>query len=109
MEEMRCQGGAYGAPGQLLLDHRCWPTHGSWVLEGIQVERMCHAGTGKSTYMRRHLAELPASEWAAINVTLSARTSAGALQNQVTLPTSNLPSGRKELLVKEGIAFKRYC
>lgn len=35
--------------------------------------------------MRRHLAELPASEWAAINMTLSARTSAGALQEQVLL------------------------
>lgn len=35
--------------------------------------------------MRRHLAELPASEWAAIHITLSARTSAGALQKQVHL------------------------
>ena len=59
----------------LLAEQRCCGVHG--------IEGLCRAGTGKSTYMRRHLAELPASEWATINITLSARTPAGALQDQV--------------------------
>ena len=57
------------------------------MLYSALFERSCCSGTGKSTYMRRHLAELPASEWATINITLSARTSAGALQEQVQLLT----------------------
>ncbi len=40
-------------------------------------------GTGKSTYLRQHLAQLPADAWATIAVTLSARTTAGAVQEQV--------------------------
>jgi hypothetical protein len=51
-------------------------------------------GTGKSTYLRRHLAELPADAWATIAVTLSARTTAGAVQEQVLhFPFSRAPSG----------------
>ena len=53
------------------------------MLYSALIEHCCCLGTGKSTYMRRHLAELPASEWAAIHITLSARTSASALQEQV--------------------------
>ena len=45
-----------------------------------------HAGTGKSTYINRHLVQgLPKESWAPIFITFSARTSANMAQEQVRI------------------------
>ena len=45
---------------------------------------LCIAGTGKSTYINKHLVQgLPKESWAPIFITFSARTTANMAQEQV--------------------------
>lgn len=50
-----------------------------------------HAGTGKSTYINKHLVQgLPKESWTPIFITFSARTTANMAQEQVCAPSTLL-------------------
>jgi len=56
------------------------------MLARLQQQNTClhGAGTGKSTYINRHLVQgLPKESWAPIFITFSARTTANMAQEQV--------------------------
>lgn len=60
------------------------------------------AGTGKSTYINKHLVQgLPKESWAPIFITFSARTTANMAQEQVHVPPSFFEHAMTQEMAKQ--------